>query len=426
MRPISGQWSQVMVCAACLLAATGPDAATALGIAKLEPSVRALGAGRAATAVFWGPDPDAWRNPALLACQHGLRYQRTKAQLVPDLTDDVFYTADRLAFAAFGVGVSLEGQPFDALGGQTLDYGETEAVDEEGVSLGFFDSWEDVRSWGLAVSAVHLLDNALDLATEDHQPLRRFGDVSVGVRWNTVDVFLAPEWALESIGIATEGDAESQAKTRDWGYTVRLSPYNSVDYEGWLPALDEALAPVIGGFALEAAYGEGMLNEGYDQAHYPIGLDSDPIVRQDRRGYAVRLALGLPGRLREGLESSGLGWVAQGLSPLISFGRSWDRLVLSGMLADGRGRWSGIQAETRGWELTLANIFTLRRGRIDDPEQSVRGDTSGWGLGFRVADYGGFRYDHATVPQAYGLEDVDWEGFTLFADPLAIWHAVRH
>jgi hypothetical protein len=418
MRKKTRRWMGAALLPSCFIGACCVGLAQAQSSQALDPSIRAAGTGKAGTAVFWGPDPDYWRNPALLACECGVRYEHGKTQLVPDLADDVYFTSDRLTLAAFGLGLSFEGQPLDVLGGRRLDYGQTEAVDEEGKSYGFFDSWEEVESWGIAVSAMHVLDSVLDLTRDDHSVLRRFGDIGLGVRWNTADVHLAPDWAMEIIG--ADGSGQTEAHTRDWGYLVRLSPYNSIDYEGWLPALDEVLEPVLGGIAVEAAYGEGTLNDRNDTVQFG-DLAPDPISRYDRRGYSIHVAAGFPGVLSEGLESHGLGWLAESLSPMISVGWAWDRMVRSMEFPDPGSRVAGAEQEYSGWELEFANILTLRRGRIDDRDGEIHGDTSGWGLGFKAGDYGGFRYDKATVPQALDVNEVEREGFTVFVDPLTIW-----
>lgn len=419
MRVVLIRWLPVCTLL-CFLAGIG-RLGTALGQASLDvdPSIRASGTGKAASAAFWGPDPDYWRNPALLAYQRGVRFDHGRTKLIPELADDVFFESDRVTLAGMGVGLSLEGRPLDFLGGRRLDYGQTEAVDEQGNSYGFFDSWEDVSSWGLALSAVNVLDAVLDLTRSGDPVLRRFGDISLGVRWNTADVRLAPEWAMAVVGL--EGDAESKAHTRDWGYLLRLSPYNSVDYEGWLPALDELIEPVLGGIAVEAAYGEGTLNDRDDTIQLHRDLDRDPISRYDRRGFALRVAVGLPGIFSEQFEGSGFGWLASSLSPLISMGWAWDRAVCSWKLPVSGTRLSRAEAEYSGWELELANMVTLRRGRIDDRHGEIHGDTHGLGLGLKLGDYAGFRYDWATVPQPTGLGDIDRVGYTVFVDPLAIW-----
>jgi hypothetical protein len=78
----------------------------------------------------------------------------------------------------------------------------------------------------------------------------------------------------------------------------------------------------------------------------------------------------------------------------------------------------------RGFEVTLFNVFSLRRGHISDPDGSVHGATTGWSLGYAFAGAVGFRYDHATVPQATDPEtgqrfaDVHRRAWSVFVDPI--------
>jgi hypothetical protein len=410
---------------ACVLAIAGiavqVDQVHASAALALDPSIRASGMGKASTALFWGWDASHWRNPALLGYQRGIRYEWGKTQLVPDLADDVYLTTDHLTLAAWGVGLALEGRPFDELGGTRLSYGETEAVDQEGNSYGTFESWEEVNSWGIGVSALQLLDAGFELADVDVGPLHRFGDLSFGMRENKAEVLLMPQWVLDSLGFCESGKAE--ATTRDRGYLLRVTPYNSIDFAGFIPTLDALLDPVCGGVCIEGAYGEATQNYRNDTITWLV--EPEPISKFSRKGWSVHAAIGFPGAIRTSLEENGLGWLAQSLTPLVSWGKAWDRSVRSWKdPASGEVR-ELAEVEYSGWELTFANLVTIRRGWIHDRQGAINGATSGWGLGFNMGNLGGFRYDKATVPQALDLEDVNRKSFTIFVDPPAVWRAVR-
>src|SRR5439155_1706847 len=62
----------------------------------IDPSIRASAMGGASTAVIWGGDPNYWANPALLPYQHGIRYERGRTHLVPDLSPKVSFKTKRL------------------------------------------------------------------------------------------------------------------------------------------------------------------------------------------------------------------------------------------------------------------------------------------------------------------------------------------
>lgn len=75
-----------------------------------------------------------------------------------------------------------------------------------------------------------------------------------------------------------------------------------------------------------------------------------------------------------------------------------------------------------GAEVSIFNVFFLRRGFVDDPEGDVVGSTVGWGVGLDLdlSEQGGafgrvgFRYDRASVPQARGLDHVTHQSATVW------------
>ncbi|HPF36760.1 MAG TPA: hypothetical protein PLH84_15155, partial [Candidatus Krumholzibacteria bacterium] len=71
--------------------------------------------------------------------------------------------------------------------------------------------------------------------------------------------------------------------------------------------------------------------------------------------------------------------------------------------------------ESWGWELSVANLYSYRKGHRKTPGQ-IDGDTSGHSLGCKIAGIGGIRWDKATVPQATGLMNVERESLTLWID----------
>ena len=86
---------------------------------------------------------------------------------------------------------------------------------------------------------------------------------------------------------------------------------------------------------------------------------------------------------------------------------------------------SGGRFVNSGWELTLANIYSIRRGHVEDPTGTISGDTSGWSVGLHFKDALGFSYDHAEVPQSIYLDRITRKALNLYFDPLKAW-AVLH
>ena len=372
--------------------------------------------GRASTAVFWGGDPNDFANPALLGYHQGVRLTHGKTRLVPDLADDVYLKTDRITLGLWGVGVSLVGRPIKGFGRDRLDYGESMATREDGTEIGTFNSYENLYSCGVGVNLVEFTENAVARRLHSPHPISQYGDVSFGYARKKTDVFLAPAWATPD-----GQDGNGSVKTDDAGVLVRLTPINTMDGPGIL-AVDSELARVmepLGGVRLDFAYGRSWLNRG---RHYIVYVDqdqSDPIARVGKHGWSVRGALGLPPAARKTLDGAGLGFLAEGLAPLIQFGVARDRNHVEWPNWNGRDR-SQRDIRDKGWELTVANVFTLRRGHIEDRDGDIIDDTSGWGLGLQVGRFGGFRYDHAVVPQARVLGRVKRDGFTVFVRPLEI------
>jgi hypothetical protein len=153
------------------------------------------------------------------------------------------------------------------------------------------------------------------------------------------------------------------------------------------------------------------------------------IAKNERRGSAIHLALGFPGVLDDRLDSANMGWLADWFTPLISWGKAWDRTTTSKVSSEPGQRVTEGEYELSGWELTFANVFTIRRGRIDAPadmEYGLHDVTSGWSIGLHFAQFGGFRYDRATVPRPADFGDIYPRGFSVWVHPLAVRRALRH
>ncbi len=382
----------------------------------IDPSVRASGMGRASNAVFWGPGSNYWSNPALLAYHQGLEYEWGRTQLVPDLAEHVFFTTKRVTAGYWGLGILIAGRPSSKVGGQRLDYGVSIATDVDGNEIGRFTSYEEVQSLGGGANILEFSEHVMRAGGLDPPPLTRYGDVAVGWSEKKAHVFLAP--ADLTLG---QSRAEGFVTTHDSGLLIRATPYNAIDYPGLLPALDR-----IARTRVDVSHGRSTQN--YDDAKisYIDQDQADPIVRFHLTGWTAHVAVALPSSAQKALESEGLGWLPAWITPFVSWGKVWDKetpMILD--RAAGTGQ-TGTRVQKKGWELTLANIYTIRRGWIDDPAGTIQGKTTGWGLGLHVKNLAGFSYDEATVPQSIYLGRVHRKSFTLYANPIEAWGAVHH
>jgi len=379
----------------------------------LDASVRASGMGRASNAVFWGDCPNYWSNPALLASEKGIKYGWGRTQLFPELAEDVFFTTKRLTVGWWGIGLLAAGRPLKSLGGTRLDYGVSIATDVDGNELARFTSYEETRSLGAAVSLLELAGHALTSTGVRAPPLSRFGDVSIGWTEKKTHVFLAAT-GLTPTGFQVSGDVT----THDSGILVRATPYNAIDYPGLLPAVDRVLRARV-----DVSYGGSTQSFNDPRIGYaPSG--SSPVARVQRKGWAAHVALSFSSRAEEALRSRRLGWLPAWVSPLLSWGKAWDREVPM-VLDPASGHVPGKRAEKSGWEMTIANIYSIRKGQIDDPAAFVEGTTSGWSLGLHVKNLAGLCYDRATIPQAGFLKPAHRKALTLYVNPITVLAKAR-
>jgi hypothetical protein len=388
--PFAALTALVAVAVALLLApvAGAQRAARSLDI---DTSVRASGMGSASNAVFWGDDPNPWANPALLAYHRGVRYAHCRTRLVPGLTDDVVFRTDRTTVSYAGVGLALPGTT-------RLDYGTSEAVDENGNTLGTFSSYEKAHVWGAGVSLGEAAGSLWQLGGRERPGFLDYADVALGMNNKAVRVVLAP-------------GAVTSTTALDWGTLVRAGLPLARGSRGESPLL-----------RLDASYGYSVLNFNDARVVFINEDSANPTSRIRRSGFAVRGAVGVPSSLRRAMHDLRLGWLAAGLDPLVSIGWAADHeRVTAGSRPGGYGvqRW--------GVEIAFANVVSVRQGHVQDRLGDIRDNTAGYGVGFNLGRFGGVHWDHAHIPQARNaaLPYVKRDAWSLFVDPIAIALALR-
>jgi hypothetical protein len=384
---------------------------TAAAVFSLEPSVRFSGMGNSSNAVSWGIDPDYWSNPALLGHYHGIHFDHGRTQLIPVLDDDIYFTTDRIAVGEWGAGIVMVDRPIGGLGKARLDYGTWYETDAGGDVIATHESYENMKVCGVGIRVLEVTENILRNIGSSPPQLSRFADLSIGLSSKNADVVFVPASETGGEGVA------GKVTTHDYGLLLELTPYNSISQSGFLPALDR-IFDAFGGIQVGVAYGRSMQNCDEKEIKWAAVEEASPVAKVARHGWAVQGAIGFPRPVRRACDSHGLGMVAQSLTPLISAGMAWDWR---------RTVWPSREptAETSGWEITLGNIYSIRRGRIDDPDGMVHGDTHGWGLGLKIADLAGFRYDSASVPLGEGVARRERSGYTFFLDPIRIYRHIK-
>ncbi|HZI88923.1 MAG TPA: hypothetical protein VFD83_00555, partial [Candidatus Polarisedimenticolia bacterium] len=162
----------------------------------LDPSVRSSGMGLSSNSVFWGDAPNDWANPALLAYRHGIGYEWGRAQLIPDLDENVVFSTKRFTVGAWGAGILVAGKPFGGIGRVRLDYGDGVAVDSDGNPVFTFPIFEETRAFAVGVNLLEFGRHALHKAGREIPDLTRYGDIAVGWSVKRTHVSLVPATLL--------------------------------------------------------------------------------------------------------------------------------------------------------------------------------------------------------------------------------------
>jgi len=206
------------------------------------------------------------------------------------------------------------------------------------------------------------------------------------------------------IRLAPTFGGSAKTTAYDFGFLVRFSPLE----------LAPSIRDVVG---LDLAYGWSELSFESDPVFFANEDEPAEVSQHDRRGFAGRIRLDWPGMAES---MAGPEWLWKGFSPLLSVGLANDHSSI--------GPPGGTyDTEGVGWELTVANVFSLRRGHYEDFVGSIIDDTEGWGVGLPIGDVAGVRYDFARFPQARnsGLPDVERRAASGWVDVIRVWRLMR-
>jgi hypothetical protein len=317
------------------------------GVLKIKPAGRATGMGQAGVALFQRAH-SVWWNPALLAQVGGAEISTTVAKLVPGLADDVYYL--NLAYSQY-----LEGWGGVAAEIMYLSYGKTEAVDIEGKSWGFFNSYEFVPTVGFGTRLI---------GGDAGSPLSGL-DVGIALKYVWVD--LAPEWAMEIVGVQKDGKADA--------FAVDLG----------LLLAGEMLLPY--------AIGVNVQNLGTTLVYIEAD-EGDPLPRNLKGGVALELY---------NSEMLGVIAVLDYNKALIDYPDSDEQE------ARPQFGWGNTKELLNcGMEISFYDKLSLRAGYVDDPEGEIQAMTFGAGLDVGLGGNKVIRFDYSSVPQALDLDRVSY------------------
>lgn len=373
---------------------------------SFNTSARFEGMGGAGVGAPWGGATNHWANPAQLAYREGIQWEWFKSELAQGLADDIVLENNEF-IVGFGGVTFLWGRT--PAGGLHLDMGTQRATDENGQPLGYFNSYMQSESYGLAVDAVQIFDH-FNAKSDKPLNLSRYGSLSFGYVHKDFEDMLAPDYILQD----PTGGGGATASTYDIGWVIGVTPLNTM-YDG------NAL-----GFLLGISYGSSTLNGGDEVITHVDADQSDPLPRAHVQGWSLH------GEMSMGLEN----WRRNAPGFLVKFHDTFNPLLSltyakqtsdPGYVWDPNRQDYVYERDTRdnqgdngnGWEIGLGNIYYIRSGHVEAPYGDVDGDTEGWGINLQAGDMFGFRYDKATVPQARDLPTVDRETWMMWVNPLA-------
>ncbi len=324
-----------------------------------------------------------WWSPGMAALDGDGRLDFTRSDLGGSVGKDIDLDTWTLFSGAIPVGpVVLT----TGLGRTKLDFGESEAINEQGNVVGTFSSYDRLYNFLLGASYR--------------------GMVGAGVTLEQTDSKLAPE---------IEGLYSEEAEASAWGVSIGIAARPrfrfTLDERRW--TLEDGRG--AGRFASRAPAITVSPMAAYARLHMGGDLtytESSGPQQQPKQSHAA-----WGGRLRiDAGSKGGVFDIHRLFSCELLVAAESDRSLV--------GRESDI--DHNGFELVLGGIYSLRRGHVTDDEGGIDGDTEGWGIGVEGFFPIGFRYDEAKVPQANGVPPVTRKEFMISADMAALLDLWSH
>jgi len=279
-------------------------------------------------------------------------------------------------------------------GGVHLDYGPSELTDSSGNPIGTYTAFEQVNSWGFGVSALEAIDGFR--RAHDPRGWSRYGDVSFGMNFKDATVSLMP-------------GVDGSTTARDWGALVRATPIDFLDRDDGVPV------------RVDLSWAHSMLSYNDDAVIEFPAFGPARVSRHRRDGFAARGAFTPAGLVGMTHDNRTRATFLRGFLPLVSLGGAYEKATIDA----GEGVFE-YRTTGSGGEIEIANVFALRIGSYTDKTGDIDDDTSGWSLGLPIGPWAGFRYSHATFPQAKnsGLHDLDRNGWQVWINPFEVGHLI--
>ena len=343
----------------CLLPATSvlavSEGAPAIYQPLLVTSARSSALGEV-SAVIEESGISGWRNPGFLAFDRKMRATGTETQLVPDLADDIWLRSV-LVSASVQLGVPIT----FAAGYAKLDFGTNTIVNDAGVEIGSFESYD--RTFNLSAAA------------------QFWETIGAGVTLEHVYSKLAEP--IPELNIA-DGDGEA----------VSVSLGAAVRRKFTFPP-GESDASV---FTITPLAGISLLHWG---GEIDYGDQAEKLPKQLHVGAGLRVA-------------HEARFAKRFFDPM-----RLSNVSIAGYIEKNKPKVGDDDERIMhyGGEITVCGIVSYRFGHIDDPDGDITDDTHGWGVGIEDVLPFDVRLDYASIPQATDLDRVErWDVMVSF-DP---------
>ena len=340
------------------------------------------------TADIWDISPlGIWSNPAKLGYHKGLTYGYSDTPWFEELFPDIYIKSYYLSIGWKGIGVMLPAPSDHKKWGTMMNYGEQTITDTLENEIGTFESWDADTKYAIGINMIEFTSNFFQ--RDFLRKINNFGEISLGYSYDDLYSKLSP------IGTGTYevdeyGAAESSFSS--YGIIGRISPLNETN--------------ALGGFCTLAIIGGiNYINPSKDKIKYKNENRADYLPWGTHSAIAGKIAV-----TKQLIPDIQIPVFEDLFKNFFSFYYSYDDAQYGKDSADNPGYWG------KGYEFTLLDIYSVRKGHYNDTAGQVKGDTSGWGINLNYKDILQFQYNYAEFPGGELQDKQDMEDYVFKVD----------
>jgi hypothetical protein len=290
-----------------------------------------------------------YANPAVGAYREGVSWGFSEKDWLKDTGFGLKYNASLVNIGYKGMSITLPSYRLSELSGQYLDAGIAPLYDDHWNVVGEFHSYDTAGVYGFACDAVKLGDDYISSSfVKEHLML------ACGITYKDITSYLYPAGSAVGVG---------EGSCWDVGTAARFS---------WED---------ISGVGVEAVGAYTHNNVFNGKAGFGDGLE-DPLWECKNFGYAV------------GVNLSGEKVLGDIIDPKLIY---FDNLVSFRYLSSTANE-SGDKSKGYGAEWGLMDTFFIRKGRYEDYEGEIVGNTFGYGIDLHYKDIVSLSWNYAEYP----------------------------